>query len=216
MVWIAGWLGLAGCQGIGGRSAEDAPDSSERVDEGESPPADDGPAEPAVPPPPAVVPQFQAHEVSLAVDDAGAIDIETTQWNWILADESGNELCATGLEIVQAEIVEPVVTDPPTFAAWLVLLQGGAEAPCIMPEPTEITVAVAAPDGRLAPILAENGDADLEVYSYTVQRGGTGPVTLHGIASTPDILDGDVSLVTEGPLPAGSYFLEPLLFLILE
>lgn len=214
MGWIAVLAGFVACTPTR-MSLDDNESPSPVADSGLSARDPSSPSTDA-PPPSSAEPRFQAHAIELLVDDLGEVDIDSSTWTWTLADDKGLVSCSTPLTILEVMAVEPPDTEPVTLASWQLVVEGGDALPCVLAEPIELGVGIAAPDVRLTPALA-NGDGDVaERYSYTLQRGATGVITLHGSASTADIRDGLAPLATEPPLPADRYALEPLLYLNLE
>ncbi|MEN0063106.1 MAG: hypothetical protein AAGA48_13205 [Myxococcota bacterium] len=190
--------------------------------------AEPSPAEPGLPPeadsdaypaPPLdsgviALPRFQAHEVDFMVEVDGVVRPEKVTWTWRLADKATDEICRTPLTVLSVTPIKLTKSDQ-VLAAWTFEVEGGETAPCVL-DPELLTIAIAGPDDRLLPALAARELDDLDVYSFTVQRGAAGATTLHGIATTKNLLNGDSIPVEKGPLPADDYRLEPLLYLNLQ
>ncbi len=165
----------------------------------------------------AAAPTFQAMLVTLPVDDLGTVDLETASASWWLADAAASELCRTELTVVAAlpEVLDS--GEKELLGAWE--LETAAETDgfsCSAPAPTAFSVAIGLPDPRLASAVErDDALAGRELYQYAIRLEGSGPRIVHGVATTPSLLDGDAdaALTTIPPLPADVYTLEPLLYL---
>ncbi|MEO0605068.1 MAG: hypothetical protein AAF211_26805 [Myxococcota bacterium] len=199
--------------------------TSESDELSSSPPEDGAPlpsAEPEAPPSDSGVedvasPEFQAHALTFTVDEAGEVELDGATWTWSLADVLGEELCSQELELISAIPAEIDEDEPEILAAWILGVQPSEAPPCGENAPVEAFVGIELPDARLVSLMA--GDAaiaGLDLYSYTIRFEPSGSRILHGVATTPELLQGDSAPVEVGPLPAASYSLQPLIYLDLD
>lgn len=162
----------------------------------------------------ATVPTFQAHGIVLPVDADGAVTLDDVEWTLSMADAAAEEICSAPVTILAIENVELAPDEEQILAAWTFEIEAPDDYLCTIEAPDVVEIAIGRPDSRLAPVMAPIEDfANRELYSYVIQLGSTAIPTLHGVATTPELLSGGEFPVESAPLPAGTYSLEPLLYL---
>jgi len=159
-------------------------------------------------------PRYQAHHIVVPIDGEGLVVLDEVEWTRSIADTDGYELCSDALTVRSVEAEEGGGDEDDPLASWIFEVEAPPTGPCSYDVPPEIGVTVTGPDSRLLPFLAPNEAwSGVELYSFALRLDTPVTATLHGVATTDELLAGDALLVEKGPLPAGTYRLEPLIYL---
>lgn len=210
MRWLP-WLATVGCA-VESVQGDGAPESPAPVDVGED--ADP----PAGTPPPETdrleEPRFQAFQLVLTVDDVGEVAVADVAISWSLANVGAEEICRESPVVTAVAIEAPATDETEVLGAWSLELADDPLSACGLSTPETLSVAIRLPDPRLTSAVDAAEDlAGQTYYSYAIRLGEAGPRTLHGVATTQDLLDDKAVPVEALPLPADTYTLEPLLYL---